>query len=209
MTTKLQRSICAVVLPLSVAACAASSVIQSWVNPETLKPASVMIFGVTKQEALRRNYEDTLARLLNAEGLRTQTSYQLFDTEGEVQKDKVLEAARKAGVDSVFITRLVRLAKEVDVVPQPSPAWQLGYAPWGAYYGPYWPTYYADSYRIIERELAYIESNLYQAQTSALIMSVLTRTEEPNYGSRQTEELARLIVNEFRKKGLLPQPAKS
>lgn len=120
----------------------------------------------------------------------------------------MLEAVRKAGVDSVFITRLVRLAKEVDVVPEPTPAWQLGYAPWGAYYNPYWPTYYADSYRLIERELAYIESNLYQAQTSALIMSVLTRTEDPNYGIGQVDELARLIVNEFRKNGLLPQSKK-
>lgn len=202
----LPRALSAVAILLWVTGCATTSVVQSWINPQTPKPKSVMVFGVTTQEALRRNYEDTLTRLLTAEGLRAQTSYQLFQTEGEVHKDKVLEVVREAGVDSVFITRLVRLAKEIDVVPEPTPGWQLGYAPWGAYYNPYWPTYYADSYRVIERELAYIESNLYEAKTSGLIMSILTRTEDPNYRIGQVEELAQRIVNEFRKNGLLPHP---
>lgn len=78
MTVRFSRLILSVVLLVCLAGCASSSVIQSWVNPQTAKPKSVMIFGVTKQEALRRNYEDTLARLLNAEGLQAQTSYQLF-----------------------------------------------------------------------------------------------------------------------------------
>ena len=203
MTINFPKVLYSAALLLCVAGCATSSVIQSWANPQTQKPKSVLIFGVTKQEALRRNYEDTLARLLTAEGLEARASYNLLQTEGEVHTEKVLDAVRKVGVDSVFITRLVRLTKEVDVVQEPTPAWQLGYAPWGAYYNPYWPTYYADSYRLIERELAYIESNLYQAQTSALIMSVLTRTEDPNYGIGQVDELAHLIVEEFRQNGFL------
>jgi hypothetical protein len=124
--------------------------------------------------------------------------------EGEVQKEKVAEAVRRAGVDSVFITRLVRLAKEVDVVPAPSPMWTSDFGPWPGFYNLYWPNYYADSYRLIEREFAYIESNLYEARTSSLLMSMLTRTIDPNSGIGQVEELVQLIVKEFRENEFLP-----
>ena len=203
MSSQFVKAIATLCLVVGIAACATTYVMQSWVNHEAQKPKSVMIFGVTREESLRRNYEDTLARLLTTEGLRAETSYGLLKTEGEVPKEKVLDAVRKAGVESVFITRLVRLTKQVDAIPAPGPAWQAGPPPLGAYYSSYWPAYYADSYQLIEREFAYVESNLYQAQTSTLIMSVLTRTEDPNYGIGQVNELAKLIVNEFRRNGLV------
>jgi hypothetical protein len=162
-----------------------------------------MVFGVTKEEGLRRSYEDQLSQALTSEGLSAIPSYEVLQSEGEVDKDKLTEAVRKAGVDAVFITRLVRLAKRLDTVPVPSPVWGPPFGPWGGYYSPYWPTYYYDSYRVVEREFAFIESNLYKSDTSTLLMSIMTRTEDPSESGRKVHEVVRLIVREFRKNGVL------
>jgi hypothetical protein len=38
--------------------------------------------------------------------------------------------------------------------------------------------------------MAYIESNLFTADSSALLISILIRTEDPNYSTRQTQAVA-------------------
>ncbi len=185
-----------------LASCSSTKVVQSWANPDLSPPKRVMIFGVTKEEGLRRSYEDQLSQALTAEGLSAMPSYKVLPSEGEVEKEKLTEAVRKADVDGVFITRLVRVAKRLDTVPMPAPVWGPPFGPWGGYY-PYWPSYYYDSYRVVEREFAFIESNLYKADTSTLLMSIMTRTEDPSYSDSKVQEVVRLIVKEFRKKGLL------
>ena len=167
-----------------------------------------MVFGVTKEEGLRRFYEDRLSQALTREGLQAVPSYDVLKAEGEVEQRKVAETVSKAGADGVFITRLVRLTKRLDTVPVPGPVWGPPFGPYGGFYSPYWPTYYYDSYRVVEREFAYVESNLYATDSSELLMSILTRTQDPNYSEQQVVELVDLIVKEFRKNGLLAAAAK-
>jgi hypothetical protein len=162
-----------------------------------------MIFGVTKEEGLRRSYEDQLSQALITEGLDAVPSYKVLGNEGEVEKEKLVEAVRKADADAVFITRLVRIDKRLDTVPVPSPVWGPPFGPWGGYYSPYWPTYYYDSYRVVEREFAFVESNLYKSDSSTLLMSIMTRTESPSESAGKIQEFVRSIVKEFRKNGLL------
>jgi hypothetical protein len=81
--------------------------------------------------------------------------------------------------------------------------WGPPFGPYSGFYSPYWPTYYYDSYRLIEREFAYVESNLYATDSSELLMSIMTRTQDPNYSERQVQELVDLIVAEFVRNGLL------
>lgn len=138
-----------------------------------------------------------------SEGLSAMPSYKVLLSEAAVEKDKLTEAVHKGGVDAVFITRLVRLAKRLDAVPVLLPVWGPPVGPPGGYY-PYWPTYPYDSYRVVEREFAFIESNLYKADTNSLLMSIMTRTEDPSYSDRKVQEFVRLIVKESREHGLLP-----
>ena len=188
-----------------IVACSTTSMVQSWKNPRAIRPTSVMVFGVTQKESVRRTYEDSVSSILSTEGLPTTPSYDVIEAPGEVTPKEAMEAVRKAGVDAVLITRLVRLSKEVEVAPDISAAPPFGYGPIGGpYYSPLWPSYYYSSYRLIEHEAAYIESNLYKADSSALLISVLTRTEDPNYSTRQTHEIARVISDEFRRAGFIP-----
>lgn len=166
-----------------------------------------MVFGVTKEETVRRTYEDAISSALSAQGLPTTPSYNVIKVHGEVKPEEAAEAVRRAGADAVLITRLVRLTKDIQIAPDISPGPPFGYGAGDPFYSPFWPSYYYNSYRLIERELAYVESNLYKADSSALLMSVLTGTEDPNYSPRQIQELTGLIVEEFRKADLLsPRP---
>jgi hypothetical protein len=139
------------------------------------------------------------------DGLPTTPSYDVINIPGEVTAKVAMAAVLREGADAVLITRLVRLSKEVEVAPDISAAPPFGYGPIG---GPYcshlWPSYYYTSYRLIEHEAAYIESNLYKADSSTLLISVLTRTESPNYSTRQTQEIARVVSDEFRRAGFIP-----
>jgi hypothetical protein len=162
-----------------------------------------MIFGVTPEEGVRRFYEDRLSQLLTQRGLLAQPSYDVLRVAGEVEQKKVSEEVRKSGADGVFITRLVRLTKQIDTVAAPGSMWGPPFGPYSGFYSPYWPTYYYDSYRLIEREFAYVESNLYATDSSELLMSIMTRTQDPNYSERQVQELVDLIVAEFVRNGLL------
>jgi hypothetical protein len=200
---RISSALFSIAIMSTVMGCSSTKVVQSWANPDISPPKRVMVFGVTKEEGLRRSYEDQLSQALTSEGLSAIPSYEVLQSEGEVDKDKLTEAVRKAGVDAVFITRLVRLAKRLDTVPVPSPVWGPPFGPWGGYYSPYWPTYYYDSYRVVEREFAFIESNLYKSDTSTLLMSIMTRTEDPSESGRKVHEVVRLIVREFRKNGVL------
>jgi hypothetical protein len=202
------RFVLGIVVVALLSACAASRVVQSWVRPDVKTPSKVMVFGVTKEEGLRRFYEDRLSQALTREGLQAVPSYDILKAEGEVEQRKVAETVSKAGADGVFITRLVRLTKRLDTVPVPGPVWGPPFGPYGGFYSPYWPTYYYDSYRVVEREFAYVESNLYATDSSELLMSILTRTQDPNYSEQQVVELVDLIVKEFRKNGLLAAAAK-
>lgn len=192
-----------VVMAGLLSGCSTTKVVQSWANPDISTPKRVMIFGVTKEEGLRRSYEDELSQALIAEGLDAVPSYRVLGNEGEVEKDKLTEAVRKADADAVFITRLVRIDKRLDTVPVPTPMWGPPFGAWGGYYSPYWPTYYYDSYRVVEREFAFVESNLYKSDTSTLLMSIMTRTESPSDSGGKIQEFVRSIVKEFRKNGLL------
>jgi hypothetical protein len=141
-------------------ACSTTHIAQSWISPTAARPKSVMVFGVSQEESVRRTYEDAVSAKLSAQGLPTTQSYNVMKMQGEVSPEEAMVAVRRAKVDSVLITRLVRLAKEIEVAPDISTMPPLGYGAVGPYYSPLWPSYYYNSYRLIEHELAYIESNL-------------------------------------------------
>jgi hypothetical protein len=200
------KALLVLLVPLCIiTACSTTRVAQSWFNPDAQKPTSIIVFGITREESLRRTYEDALSAKLSAEGIPTLPSYNAIETGGEVSPEEAVAAVRRAGADAVLITRLVRLTKELEVVPDIStgpPPWYGGMDP---FYSPLWPSYYYNSYRLIEHEAAYIESNLYNANSSALLASILTRTEDPTYSVRQTQELVTTVTEELRRGRFLPR----
>ncbi len=201
------KTVCALLtllVPLFVvAACSTTRIARSWINPRAVRPTSVMVFGVTHEESVRRGYEDAVSLKLSAGGLPTTPSYDVIKNQGEVTPEEAITAVRRARVDAVLITRHVRLEREIQVAPDISATPPFAYRGMGPFYSPPWPSYYSNSYRLIEHEAAYIESNLYKADSSALLISILTRTEDPTYSIRQTEELATLVTGEIIRAGFL------
>jgi hypothetical protein len=171
----------------------------SWAPPDSHPLTKIIVVGVAKEESLRRAYEDTFSKVFTQAGITTTPSYKILGTDGEIEKEKAVELVREAGFNGVFITRLVRLTKNTET----SPSWGAPIGPaWGPY-PPYWGSYYYDSYRVVEREFAYIESNLYDAKSDQLLLSVLTRTENVDYSQRQIDDVVKILLDEARKHGLV------
>ncbi len=188
-----------------LSACTATHVVHSWMNPQISPVGKVIVIGVSKEEGIRRLFEDKMSRALVTGGLDAVPSYSVLSKSGEVPQEEVNQAVRKSGADTVVITRLVRIAHRLDTVPVPAPA-----PMWGAYWGwpsPYWTGYYYDSYRVIEREFAFIETQVMRADNGELLLSVTTRTDDPTYTEQQVQGLVNVLDREFIKAGLV-KPAK-
>lgn len=201
--------LCLVVLT----ACSATHTVHSWVNPRIPPIHKVVVFGVSKEEGSRRLFEDTMSQALVAGGVAAVPSYAVlrngaeFMKSGELSQDERERAVQASGADAVLITRLVRLAHRLDSVPVPAPAPMWGGVwgwpgPYGAY-GAYWPGYYYDSYRVIEREFAFIETNLMHAQSGELLLSIMTRTDDPSYTTGQVQGLVATLSRELGRAGVL------
>src|ERR1700741_2603563 len=69
-----------------VAACASTTLSNSWSNPDYKGPPlkKVMVVGVSNQPALRRTFEDEFVKELKAAGVDAVASYNFIPEDGEV-----------------------------------------------------------------------------------------------------------------------------
>ena len=201
---------------VGLSACSATRVVHSWVNPQLPHLTKIMVVGVSKGEGMRRLYEDRMSALLSERGVAAVPSYSVLPTigvphgelakQGEVPAEDIERAAVQCGADGVLITRMVRLAHRLDTIPAPAPLWAPGWGPgwaWNGAYGPFWAGYSYDSYRVIEREFAFVETNLTVARGGELLVSVMTRTDDPTYSADQVQGLVESIAQELQTAGVL------
>src|SRR4029079_4138226 len=99
--------------------CATTRTIDTWKDPAFGGPAfkKVMVIGVSKSDANRRVYEDGFVRALQAAGSNGSVSYHALPESGAVSNERGNDAAAKTGSDAVLVTRVLRVARNVDVRP--------------------------------------------------------------------------------------------
>jgi hypothetical protein len=125
---------------LLLAACASTTLSNSWVNPEYKGPPlkKVMVVGVSSQPALRRTFEDEIVEELKAVGVEAVASYNYIPDDGKAEEARVSAAVKDAGVQGVLITRFVRVDVNTQVTSAYPPVWGMGYyggyaGAWGGY----------------------------------------------------------------------------
>src|SRR5215468_3424919 len=136
---------------LAAAGCASTRVINTWQEPKFsgAKITSIMVIDVNAEAGIRRTFEDEFVRQLSAKGVRAVASYTLIPDNGEVPKDQLAEAVKRADVHGVIVTRVVKVM-DVPVVYSgpyyyPYPAGPYPYTGGPGFYGYYswaWAGYY-------------------------------------------------------------------
>jgi hypothetical protein len=187
-------------------------VIGVWVNKEKVHPGSsrvtnVFINVMTQNQVAKSALENDLADAAAARGIKSVKSYYAFgpvrSRENLPPKDLVLQQIRKFGCDAIFTVVMIDRKSETRYVPgastyNPYPYYGY-YGTFGAYYTNssmvYAPGYYTQD------DTYYLESNLYDATTEDLLVSMQTKVENPSSIEKSSKEYTKALIQELADQG--------
>lgn len=183
-----------------LAACASAQLTNSWRAPEFAGPpiSKVLVLGLSTSDATRRIFEDSFARALDAVGVSAQPGYPLLPANGAIPHDKLKAVLADSGAQAVLITRLLRVDQEVSVTPNMPPP--VVYGGLNGWYGGAWaalpPT--VETYKTFT-----IETTLWNATTEKVIWSGTTRSADVSDVARATNDLAKVLIAQMKKDGVI------
>ena len=201
------RSVLAVTAALAAAACASTSFVSSWRNPEarpgTFQGKKVAALIVSTEEGTRYGAEDALARELTARGAVGVPAYTIVPKEVIQDKDKAKEFMEKADVKGVVAMRVVGKDKEVSSTPGTywgapyySSFWGPGYWGWG------WGGVYEPGYLRTDT-IVTVEILVYSLPQNKLVWAGQSETTNPSKVGPFIKELVSRAGAEMKKQGLI------
>jgi hypothetical protein len=186
-------------LALIFSACASTTLDMTWRDPtyEGRPFTKVMVIGSTDNPDNRRIFEGIVVSELKSRGVEAVASYTLIPNEADVKRDKVVEAAKASGVDSVLSTRLVGVDTKTAEVPGQSPG--AGDLDLYRYYSPMEPqTTIRQDYQV-----ANLESNLFDARTGKMVWWGRSQTFPTTDIGRVSRELGENVIKSLKSAKLL------
>lgn len=194
------------IIAVSLAACATTTFTSSWKAPDaqpvgTLSGQKVVAVAVSKNEAMRRAAEDTLAGILNTHGAQGIASYSIIGDTGVTDEAKARAAIERSGAVAVVVLRPVAKEKEISS----SPSMYVGpmYGPyWGGYYGYGWGAAWGGT-EIRTDTIVSVETLVYSLKQNKLIWAGQSRTTNPTKIDAFVKEVAAAAGKEMKKAGLL------
>jgi hypothetical protein len=200
----LARTIALVVTgALVLTGCASTRIVNEWSNPAYRGPApfkKVMVFGVARQEGVRRTFEDEFVAQLEAAGIRAVPSYQFLAEVGQAAEPQLKQAVDKAGADAALVTRLIRTEQKTQVSPgfyQPIPPY--GFYGW---YSAAWVGYYEPP-QVYQYDVYTSETSLYDMANNQVVWTGTAQTTAPGDIGKESREYAKLMIEALRKKQLI------
>jgi hypothetical protein len=180
----------AVVAAAVLAGCASNTRMNGvWVDPAagSLVPASnVLVIGINQDSTARRIYEDAIVAQFAARGIRSQPSYILLPELGPTPPPDIVTVVRSAGVDSVLVSRTVRVSTDIRVTPGHSVGPAGFYGMWGgAYSTP------PNVYTVQKVE---VETRLFDVKDLALRWSGSSTTNPTSSMEKAINEFATVLV---------------
>lgn len=191
-----------VVLCLTFAGCASTSLVNQWKSPEHTGPAlrKVLVVGVTTQPSVRRVFEDEFAAQLRAAGVEAIPSYGVITQDGQAEEAVLEKAVQDLGADGVLVTRLVKQEQKTEVSPgMYRPAVGMGFYGW---YSSAWMGYYEPP-TVYQYDVVTAETSLYSPPQSKLVWSGTTETFSPKDVKKETAGFARVIIDALKKQGIV------
>jgi len=187
--------------------CGTSKLTASWYD-ETFSGKhilqDVLIIAVSKDETIRRLYEDRFVEKLSMEGARAVASYTLIHPDIKPTEKGVNDAVKEAGAQAILVTRYLGTdIKEHYRPPQRS----LVYAdPYYRGIHGYYPMAYGEVYSpgyTVQVTTITLESNLYDAKTGNLVWSTRSESINPSMTEKYVDELVNLFTADLKKSNLL------
>lgn len=189
--------------------CAAVSTVDTWQNKEmqVQRMKKVLVVSLTRKEGNRRIIEQMLVSELSRNGVEAVAGHTLIPG-GALPDWQVLDrAVRRSASQGVLTVQTTRVEQQTTIHPNYSspypgywypygyPAWDFpGYYRSMALYGPTYVSTY---------DVATLQVNLFHAGSDKLVWAGTYESSEPEKVTKVGEDLARKVVKELKKAGLI------
>jgi len=185
-----------------------TKLITSWKNPEYSGPPfhRILVLGMSAKPGVRADFEDALSQLVARPGLEAVPGNSiLLRPEGtKLDLDYLKEQVKAFKIDSVIVSRLVKVDKNVTYIPgQPYVPYPY-YRSFYGYYGTLYPVVYTPDY-LSEETTVRVETNVYAVSSSEgeLVWTGVSDTFNPSSADKVIQQLSKLIVKELQKENVL------
>ncbi len=202
---------------LLLAGCAATTITSAWRDPNFSGPIRhALILGVADDGGSSQVYESVFATSLANWGVKAVPGFSVLPP-GESSREMIDGKARALGVDSILVTKLVDVQREIqqytDIQHTPGLSSRpYRHNPYRRYpFSPYYDHWYNDyshsftsvrSYGV-EYQILDLETNLYDFGTGKLVWSALTRTRTAAPLRTEIADLVQLLIQKMAEDGLL------
>mgnify|MGYP000026271296 CR=1 FL=1 len=203
------RMLVAATLAIAVGSCGINSqVTHSFVDPQfrELDLHGVMVVAVVKEPSVRTEFEDTFARALTRRGVHAVASHTLLPS-AKTTAEQVVQAAEKAGLDTVLVTRYV--GEKTEEVYHPgavyyavTPVFDPGYGTFSGYYGRATEVAYQQPVWTANVSHTLI-SDLFVATTRKRLWQATSDTIEASGRSQVLTDSIDALIDNLQEKGLL------
>ena len=178
------------------------TVLSEWRNPAYASGtfSRIMIGGLGGDASTRRNFEDEFIAQLRAAGADGLASYRYVPEVNDADENRLRDAARKAGVDALILTRLVRVEEKTQY--SGSIAAPISFGVFGSNVGASWyglggaPS----AYRVNEYTA---ETALHDVAKKEVVWSGTTKTSETEGGRTAIKSAVEAVVKSLAEKNLL------
>jgi hypothetical protein len=195
------------ILPVAIAA--AAKLLVSWKNPvySGPKPHRVLVIGMSANPEVRADFEDDLSAAIKSDGLEAIPGNTIFfrPHSGELERDYLEGQIRDFKIDTVLVSRLVKVDKTITNTPGYSYA--VPYAYYRSFYGYYGTVYqqvYVPGY-LREDTAVRVETNFYSATppNEELIWTGTSDSFNPKSAQKAIDGIVKLVVKELKKQSIL------
>jgi hypothetical protein len=192
-----------VLVALVISGCATTHVESQWLSPDFAGrklTGKLLVVGVSRDDTVRRLYEDEMSTQLASHKIDTVKSHELIA--GPLVSngpDALMKAARNANAN-LILTSVVVSREHVDrVVSQSMPLMGSNFDGW---YGHYWPyAYVRTEVRSFDRYT--VITSLSDAATGKIMWSASTQTDDVDRVDREIKVFAKVIIKALSKADLL------
>jgi len=199
------RMVASLLLLITLAACASTSIRDSWVAPDVRGPLDfqkILVVFMDPNSATRNSAEDALVQRIGSD--RAVASHTML-TGDMVQNAQANEQAIRsqisgAGFDAAVTMRMVDQQQQLTYTP--GMVYPSYYGGFYGFYGWGWGAAYAPGY-LSANTVVSVETNLYTLDPDKLVWAGVTETFNPTQVSQMVNEIADAVARDLYNRKLI------
>ena len=184
------RSAALACMAAALVGCAANTEFNGvWVNSEAgnrVPVKNVLVVAINRDPTARRIYEDTMVAQFANRGIKAQASYKIFPDDVPPPPPVVETTVRRAGVDCLLVSRILRETTEIRVTPGHS------YGPAG-FYG-MWGGAFSTAPNIYTVQNVVIDTRLFYAKDFVVLWSGTSTTQPMSSMEKTIAEFGTILA---------------